>query len=124
MFTPSTPASFKSRIESKVFCDSQPFGGSTSTEVTNSPNVILRDQCERSSGGVTWTSGAGASFWSTCAGAIAGAKTLCDRGEAARTASLINLICAGVVPQQPPMNFAPAGINRVANFDMYTGEHM
>ena len=33
--------------------------------------------------------------------------TCCARGEAARTASEINLMCAGVVPQQPPINFAP-----------------
>ena len=50
--------------------------------------------------------------------------TRCARGEAARTASEISLMCAGVVPQQPPMNFAPAWINRFANFDMYSGEHM
>src|SRR5256885_9055208 len=49
MLTPSTPASFKSRIELSVFVASQPFGGKTSTEVTNSPFVILRDQWESSS---------------------------------------------------------------------------
>ena len=42
MLTPSTPASFSRRIESSVFCASQPFGGSTSTDVTNSPRAILR----------------------------------------------------------------------------------
>jgi hypothetical protein len=98
-------------------------GGSTSTDVTNSPRVIFRDHCERSSGGVTLMS-VGVSFSSTCLGAALEIKTLCARGEAARTASLINLMCEGVVPQQPPMNFAPAWIKRLANFDMYSGEHM
>jgi hypothetical protein len=41
---------------------------------------------------------------------------LCARGDAARTESEISLMCEGVVPQQPPMNFAPAWMNRLANF--------
>ena len=57
MCTPSTPAVFKSRIASRVFQGLQPFGGSTSTVVTNSPLAILRAQFERSSAGTTMTSG-------------------------------------------------------------------
>ena len=50
--------------------------------------------------------------------------TRCVRGDAARTESEISLMCAGVVPQQPPINFAPDWMSRLANFDMYSGEHM
>src|SRR5882672_12124768 len=122
MFTPSTPASLRSRIESRVFWASTPFGGSTSTEVTNTPLTILRDQSERSSGGTTFRSGVATSV--TTPSGPDESTTFCALGDAARTASEINLMCAGVVPQQPPINFAPDWINRFANFDMYSGEHM
>src|SRR5688572_25100598 len=121
MFTPSTPASLSKRIESSVFFASTPFGGSTSTEVTNSPRAILRPQFDRSSGGTTLMSGA---VISTDEVPPEVKAMLCARGDAARTESQIILMCDGVVPQQPPMNFAPAWINRFANFDMYSGEHM
>src|SRR6185369_16424179 len=100
---------------------STPFGGSTSTEVTNSPSAIFRPHFERSSGGATRICGAVTSTVTVAPGLKA---TLCARGEAARTESEISLMCAGVVPQQPPMNFAPDWMNRFANFDMYSGEHM
>src|SRR6185369_1331397 len=121
MFTPSTPASFNKRIESSVFFASTPFGGSTSTDVTNSPCAILRPHLDRSSGGTTWMSGG---VISTAAADPDVNAMLCARGDAARTESQISLICDGVVPQQPPINFAPAWMNRFANFDMYSGEHM
>src|SRR5687768_607916 len=121
MFTPSTPASFNKRIESSVFCASTPFGGSTSTEVTNSPVAILRPHADRSSGGTTLMS---VGVTSTIGVPAPLNVTRCARGDAARTESEINLICDGVVPQQPPINFAPDWINRFANFDMYSGEHM
>src|SRR5262245_14139295 len=121
MFTPSTPASFKSRIESRVFLASTPLGGRTSTDVTNSPCAIFAPHLERCSGGTTLIS-VGV-MCSTCAGAEV-EMLRCARGDAARTASAINLMCDGVVPQHPPMNFAPACMNLLANFDMYSGEHM
>src|SRR5258708_5502198 len=122
IFTPSTPASFNNRIESSVFWASTPLGGRTSTEVTNSPLTIFRDQCERSAGGTSLRSGGAASvIWAKAPDV---STTFCARGDAARTASEINLMWAGVVPQQPPINFAPAWIKRLANFDMYSGEHM
>src|SRR4029079_17095995 len=104
-----------------VFLASTPLGGSTSTEVTNSPSSIFRPQFERSAGGTTRMSGA---VYSTVAAAPPLKATRCVRGDAARTESEISLICAGVVPQQPPINLAPAWMNRLANFDMYSGEHM
>src|SRR5882672_6788453 len=122
MLTPSTPASFNNRIESKVFCASTPLGGNTSTEVTNSPCTILRDHFDRSSGGTTLMSlGVTSVTW---ANGPEENTTCCARGEAARTASEMSLMWAGVVPQQPPINFAPAWMKRFANFDMYSGEHM
>src|SRR5688572_6842341 len=105
MFTPSTPASFNKRIESSVFFASTPFGGSTSTEVTDSPRAILRPQFDRSSGGTTLMSGG---VFSTAVGAPDVKAMRCARGDAARTESQINLMCDGVVPQHPPINFAPA----------------
>src|SRR5688500_12413852 len=122
MFTPSTPASFNRRIESSIFFASTPFGGKTSTEVTNPPSTIFLDHFERSSGGTTFRSAGGTSV--TWAKAPEEKMTFCARGDAALTASEISFLCAGVVPQQPPMNFAPDCMNRLANFDMYSGEHM
>src|SRR6185503_4940288 len=80
-----------------------------------------RPQLERSSGGTTRISGAVTSTVTVVPGLNA---TPCARGDAARTESEISLMCAGVVPQQPPINFAPDWMNRFANFDMYSGEHM
>src|SRR5215211_2671513 len=121
MFTPSTPASLSRRIESSVFFASTPLGGSTSTEVTNSPRAIFRPHAERSSGGTTRMSD-GVTSIVTVAPALKAMRWA--RGEAARTESEISLICDGVVPQQPPINLAPDWINRLANLDMYSGEHM
>ncbi len=55
---------------------------------------------------------------------LTSARSACRRGETARTASEMSLMCAGVVPQQPPMNLTPAWISRFAYFAMYSGEHM
>jgi hypothetical protein len=51
MLTPSTPAPFSSRIASSVFHGLQPFGGRTSTVVTNSPLAILGAHLDHSSSG-------------------------------------------------------------------------
>jgi hypothetical protein len=89
MFTASTPASLSSLIDSSVDLASQPFGGSTSTEVTNSPRATFRDHFDRSSGGITVTS---CGLSSETRAAPVFAKTFACRGLIERMASAISLM--------------------------------
>ena len=41
-----------------------------------------------------------------------------------RTSLFNNLMCSGVVPQQPPISFTPLIRKRRAYCDMYSGEHI
>src|SRR5262249_31354552 len=112
--TASTPASFRLRTPSIIFDGSQPLGGTISTLVTNWLLAILAAKRERSA------KGAG-SILAPGAGPLTGARAP-GRGLDARAAFTIGLMCSGVVPQQPPMNFTPALINRLAYLAMYSGE--
>src|SRR5262245_60735718 len=114
--TASTPASFNNRTPSSIFEGSQPFGGTISTEVTNSALQIFFAKRERSACGTTCTSGGFSSGTKT--------RTVERPGDSAAAAFAICLMCSGVVPQQPPTNFAPAWIKRLAYLAMYSGEAM
>jgi len=85
-----------------------PFGGVISIVVTNSPLAIFFPQFER----VAIADGSTPAC--SCCLPFPSTTTNARRGESGRTASAIILMCSGVVPQQPPMNFTPLWIRRFA----------
>ncbi|MNL22068.1 hypothetical protein D3C87_1433920 [compost metagenome] len=107
----STPASRMRRTPSSIERGSQPLGGTISTEVTNMPRASLAPKRDRSESGTGSIRGR---VPRSCT-EMAGAWRLGDR---ARAASAICRMWSGVVPQQPPTNFTPAWMRRLAYLAM------
>src|SRR5690606_905908 len=98
---------------------SAPRGGTSSTEVTNSPRASLAPSRERPPSGIAASS---RSWSSGCR--VGSALTLATRAGSwlARTNRAIAATCSGVVPQQPPTNLAPDSTIRRAYSPTYSGD--
>ena len=109
MSTQSTPASFSKAAPCSILVGLVPRGGSTSTLMMNSPARSLQARGELASAG-----GSGGLLssgrWRATSVTLTELRADPPRGSAARIAA----ICAGVVPQQPPMIATPASAKRRA----------
>src|SRR5579885_987363 len=111
----SIPRPASREAPASSFEQSIPLGGTISTIVTNLPSCTSLPRRERSAigaGGVSVTIG----VREVGVGAVFCAST-------ARMADFMARMWFGVVPQQPPMNCAPALRNLRAKLAMYSGEH-
>src|SRR5271168_1946203 len=93
-----------------------PFGGSISTQTVNS---LACNLFQNLLSGARSEIGAGFGATSTV---LADAE--CFAGRRDFTASAMALMCAGVVPQQPPRILTPSAAASLANSAKYSGEDL
>ncbi len=107
-----TPAAASSLAPASSFAQSNPRGGTISTSVTNSPRSSRRAilERERNGGGSTAPSTSmGLGVKPTSTDRAADSAVFC--AATARSDARMARMCAGVVPQQPPMTCTPARRN-------------
>ncbi len=115
MLIASTPPAAMHRAASRILDGSQPRGGTTSTMRANPPETIFAPSADAPGRGAAGTRGRRRS----AGGAPGRARA---RGRTVRSASRIARMCAGVVPQHPPITRTPACAKRRAYSAKYSGE--
>ncbi len=113
-----TPMACSLRAPSISRDASMPLGGTISTIVTNSPRAIRAPRAERSASGAGSMTDAASCERVFFPAEVVPSTCACT----ARSAPRIARMCAGVVPQQPPMMVAPARAAFRAKLAMYSGE--
>src|SRR6185437_1688355 len=117
MLMASIPEALRNFAPSTSLRKSMPLGGTISTMATNSPDANLRPRLERcASGGGEIVDSRLRSLTTRKEGALPLASFM-------RKADFMDLVCSGVVPQQPPTSPTPELTNFRASLAMYSDEH-
>src|SRR6266849_6209146 len=101
----SMPAALRNLAPSTSLLKSMPLGGTISTRVTNSPVASLRPRFDRCA------SGGGATVATRLRSLTVVKLLVLPFTSAIRRPAFIDLMCSGVVPQQPPIRPTPAAGN-------------
>ena len=116
MFTISTPPASNSLTCCLVLLRSTPGGAVSSTETTNSPRARRAPKRERSASGIAGCKlGAGVGELISMTGSGIAIAAVSPLACIMRTAPSMARVCAGVVPQHPPIICTPLLSKRRAN---------